>query len=213
MSALENGLCVALTRQAERHHQWTKIAPCIAPIGGLACAQIQHAGRLDCILIQMEAEQEAQRSDAITAVQIFMPALSEAFIFSLFEPVNRAVKSLHKCSLRSCSGVLYDLYLVRTLLSKGQLPQYEEKKHGRIHLAYHDGTPAGAYDSIEDGKAAFIAPYIQSTATGSLGWIVPDLKNGCSKQIFRRDLSDQVLALKRLSDCLPSFIASPQVGR
>jgi hypothetical protein len=208
---LEQGLLAALQRQYARNSRWSEISFRVAPIQGLAGVQVQQAGRLDCVLVELETlyrEHVKKGLNTITVANIFNSPLSEAFIFTLFEPINRAVRSLHGCSLRSCTGVLYDLYLVRTLLAKGQMPQYEERKHGRIDLVYQDGSPANAYDANEDVRASFIAPYLLSTETGSHGWMVPDLKKDCCRQIFRRDIADGVLALDSLKPCLPSVEAA-----
>jgi hypothetical protein len=199
---IDGAYCIAAVRQKVITDQWRALSWRLGSKlpQSLLMISIQRCGRLDALVRCAEEEfvkYLANPEQAPISAGDTLHTLSENWIGSIYAILFVLARRI-KLDIEDLKELYEDSRLIRVALEKHEIPSERDLKEP-IHLQTFSADPSNVkrftYDK-DDPLRSHIMPS-GVNPQGSICWLVTDLKNGTSRWLSRRYISDRFLALAR----------------
>ena len=226
VSSLLNGIfAIAMTKYHDRHVAWTNLSGLLAGQFSLPIAMIslQSQGHLDLLLCCIEDEFKGNEASIRTGnigfdlVPHYQRMLSESWIISCYE-ILRAFRQRDResklgsdgvSSLSSFKALITDQEFLRMPIAKYEIAkdaQMKQPLHFVRNPPNNDATDQLVYDKDDPARSYLLQA--GWSERGSVTWLALDHTGPREYWIERRDLADQLLALR--DEVVPAGILEAQ---
>lgn len=202
-NTVAHALVEALTKYKDLQPRWISVlGKLLGGHGAIGLLRYQSDYRIDLLLRAMEDERptlaEPTDEPAITLALLagaVQGALTRYWIFSAYEALRMA-KNLAAGKADPKLRALYERFrIIRIPLAKLQIANDAGLKTGIMLGTIGPGADTPPEEYSAKAKVEYHPVVLLNRETGSIGWMVIDGTTGIQETIFRRELSDQLLAL------------------
>jgi hypothetical protein len=182
---------------AETHKLWiSKALRFESQFGAVGLGRYQSDCRWDLVLRCLEdetVERHKLGADADSWSAEIQLSLSRYWLLSTYEWMRVAKNASETKSNSVLQQLFHDIELVRVSVAKFEIAK--DRKLPPEMMLYREGDPADAMGSPYSA-GTYHPPMGVNLDTGSVFWYVIDAERRMNKYVYRREISDRILALE-----------------